>query len=50
MLLIGYTKEAWILKNWWSEEWGNKGYMLLARGSNKCAIANYAAYAKIENR
>lgn len=47
MLLIGYTKNAWILKNWWSDEWGQKGYMFLIRGHNRCGIANYAAYAEI---
>ncbi|XP_065207127.1 procathepsin L-like [Planococcus citri] len=47
MLLVGYTKKAWILKNWWTEEWGEDGYMLLKRGQNACAIANYAAYATI---
>lgn len=47
MLLIGYTKNAWILKNWWTEEWGDNGYIYIARGSNKCAIANYAAYVTV---
>ncbi|CAH0391631.1 unnamed protein product [Bemisia tabaci] len=48
MLLVGYTKDSWILRNWWSDEWGEKGYMYLKRGANRCAISNYAAYAHID--
>ncbi|XP_060846849.1 procathepsin L [Rhopalosiphum padi] len=47
MLLVGYTKNAWILKNWWSSKWGDNGYMYLARGKNQCAVSTYAAYATI---
>lgn len=47
MLLVGYTKDAWILKNWWSSKWGDNGYMYLARGKNQCAVSTYAAYASI---
>ncbi|VVC27036.1 Peptidase C1A, papain C-terminal [Cinara cedri] len=47
MLLIGYTKNAWILKNWWSSKWGDNGYMYLARGRDQCAVSSYAAYATI---
>jgi cathepsin L len=25
MLLVGYTEEYWILKNWWGSRWGEKG-------------------------
>ncbi|XP_044257437.1 procathepsin L isoform X1 [Tribolium madens] len=47
MLIVGYTKNAWILKNWWGKHWGEKGYMRLRRGKNRCGIANYAAYALV---
>ncbi|XP_050088221.1 cathepsin K-like [Anopheles aquasalis] len=46
MLLIGYTKEYWILKNWWGS-WGEEGYMKLARGKNLCGISNYAGYVVV---
>lgn len=49
MLLVGYTKTAWILKNWWSSRWGDNGYMYLARGNNQCAVSSYAAYATINH-
>jgi cathepsin L len=43
MLLVGYTPDYWILKNWWGN-WGEKGYMRMKRGVNMCGIANYAGY------
>ncbi|XP_055714478.1 procathepsin L-like [Phlebotomus papatasi] len=45
MLIVGYTPNYWILKNWWGERWGEHGYMRLQRHRNLCGVANYAAYA-----
>lgn len=47
MLLVGYTKDAWILKNWWGSHWGENGYMRLRKNKNRCGVANYAAYALV---
>ncbi|XP_045481479.1 procathepsin L-like isoform X1 [Harmonia axyridis] len=47
MLIVGYTKDAWILKNWWGSHWGENGYMKLRRRKNRCGVANYAAYALV---
>ena len=47
MLIVGYTPDYWIVKNWWGRSWGLDGYMHLRKGINRCGIANYAAYAKI---
>ncbi|XP_060089434.1 procathepsin L-like [Heteronotia binoei] len=51
MLAVGYGtsqedgKEYWILKNSWSENWGEKGYMRLVKGAgNHCGVANQASY------
>ena len=29
--IVGYTKDAWILRNSWDTTWGDQGYMLLSR-------------------
>jgi C1A family cysteine protease len=38
--IVGYNMDApvsyWILKNWWGTDWGEKGYIYLAMGTNQC--------------
>jgi C1A family cysteine protease len=34
VLLVGYTEDAYILKNSWSSSWGDNGYIYLAKGND----------------
>tara|TARA_B110000285_G_scaffold157237_1_gene175418 strand:+ start:2267 stop:3187 length:921 start_codon:yes stop_codon:yes gene_type:complete len=42
--IIGYTNDAWIIKNSWGPEWGVNGYLYLERGKNACGVAEYMVY------
>jgi len=42
-LIVGYTSDAWIVKNQWATTWGEEGYIRLKLG-NTCGVTNVASY------
>jgi hypothetical protein len=52
VLAIGYGKHKgqkyYLVKNSWSEAWGDGGYIKMGRDmENQCGIASYAVYPKV---
>ena len=43
--VIGYNDDYWKVKNSWSTDWGEQGYIKIARNKdNMCGIASQAFY------
>ncbi|RNC47524.1 cruzipain precursor, partial [Trypanosoma cruzi] len=49
VLLVGYNDSAavpyWIIKNSWTAQWGEDGYIRIAKGSNQCLVKEEASSA-----
>ncbi|KAG2449453.1 hypothetical protein HYH02_005600 [Chlamydomonas schloesseri] len=51
VVVVGYTADAWIIKNSWGTAWGDGGFMLLPRGgnnTNKCGVLNSITYPVLD--
>jgi len=46
--LVGYTSDAYIVRNSWGEDWGENGYIRLSRSDNTCGIQNTASYPEFD--
>ena len=45
MVIVGFTREYWIIKNSWGTRWGDDGYIYMAKDrQNHCGITNYPCY------
>jgi len=44
VVAVGYTADAWIVRNSWGPSWGESGYIRLSRTGNVCGIQNTASY------
>jgi len=49
VLLVGYGTDSragsyWIIKNSWSAQWGDRGYIRLSKGNNMCGVALMPSY------
>ncbi|XP_061461802.1 cathepsin W [Rhineura floridana] len=60
VLIVGYDEGKarrggswsgpyWIIQNSWGEDWGEKGYFRMHRGTNTCGIAMSTATAIVQN-
>ncbi|PWV12533.1 putative cysteine peptidase [Trypanosoma cruzi] len=51
VLLVGYNDSAtapyWIIKNSWTTQWGEDGYIRIAKGSNQCLVKEEASSAVV---
>lgn len=47
VLLVGYGRDYWKIKNSWGTGWGEAGYIRLERSGDPCGILDQAVYAVV---
>jgi len=52
VLAVGYGEingeKFWLVKNSWSNYWGNDGYVLMSQKDNNCGVATAASYVNLK--
>ena len=45
---VGYTQKYVLVRNSWGSNWGDRGYIKMARHHHNCELFKYSSYAKLE--
>ncbi|UXI20934.1 hypothetical protein NH340_JMT06877 [Sarcoptes scabiei] len=47
VIITGWTKNYWIIKNSWGRSWGKNGFLYLPRHTNECGVNNVIGLARL---